>query len=210
MKTGWITDSWGAEFTNGEMVSTCQSWVDPTGSLVLDAVGSTGYTKEAPQHGPANTFGERVPAMLLHAPDRVIVFGSVNDQYQINQGLSTRASVQEAATAALGALRAQVPDVIAVVCPTTEGGPYGPSGMAETLAAIRAACAATGARFVDGTGWITGTGHVGGATGDGNADVYVQSDLAHPALPPAVGYRYIGTRIGWALSPPSTGLQGGW
>ena len=58
----------------------------------------------------------------------------------------------------------------------------------------------------DGLGWIAGTGRVGATTGDGNADIYVVADGVHPSV---AGAAYLGTRLAFAISPPSTGLVGG-
>ena len=43
--------------------------------------------------------------------------------------------------------------------------------------------------------------------GTGNSDAYTSSDGSHPSQD---GHDYLGQRLAWAISPPSTGLQGGW
>jgi hypothetical protein len=67
---------------------------------------------------------------------------------------------------------------------------------------------AVGASYFDMCPLLTGTGYVGHENGTGNRDIYIGPDNVHQSDP--AGCQYLGAAWAWALSPPSTGLQGGW
>jgi hypothetical protein len=69
--------------------------------------------------------------------------------------------------------------------------------------AHRAATRAIGGTYVSWVSWFTGTGDSTHLHGDGNKDVYMQSQ---PHMT-TVGYTYAGTCFAFAISPPATGLD---
>jgi hypothetical protein len=58
--------------------------------------------------------------------------------------------------------------------------------------------------FPAGRRWLTGTGNVGQLNGDGNRDIYVSANTAHPS---DAGYAYVATRFAQTIRPPATGLD---
>jgi lysophospholipase L1-like esterase len=164
-------------------------------TMTLDAQGGTGYASGVQG---STWFADRVSTAIAAHPDIVMVVGSVNDQ---SKNLVT---VQAQALATLSALKAAIATVYAVVFNGSDGwtnaqGSIGAIGMVATRDAIKAGAIAAGVRFIDGVGWISGTGGVGAETGDGNADVYIETTLVHPS---AAGHAYLGDRLAFAIMYP--------
>jgi len=163
-------------------------------TLTLDAQGGTSYFFG----GAGHTFRERVPAAVAANPDIVMVAGSVNDRWE------TPASVAAEALLTWAALAAIPKRYAALFCTSDGWANCGPTTMAPYAVALAAAAKSVGVIFISGVGWIAGTGTVAAPTGDGNGDVYAAADDVHPT---GTGGSYLGTRLAFAISPPSTGLD---
>lgn len=153
---------------------------------MLNGSGGTGYLAT---NGSHLAFASRLPNIIAAAPDVIVFAGGIND---------SAAGLQAAATACFSSVRAALPKTRIYAI-----GPWAPStgsavSQAAKGAAISAACAATGARYIDNLTdpWITGSGKVTALAGDGNADLYVSSDGVHVN---ADGSYYIGTRVANAI-----------
>jgi len=161
-------------------------------------------------NGPYGTYGTRLAAdVIAHAPDVVLVQGSSNDVgsgYTVDQ-------VVNAAAAVFTALRAELPAAqLIVTFPLFWQRTAGGMGKAPALydpyrAGMKAAAVGAGATWIDPITdkWITGTGCAAATAGDGNGDVYLVNDGAHPNT---AGHAYLGTRLAFAIRPPNTGLVG--
>ena len=134
---------------------------------------------------------ERLAALLAAHPDVVVVEGGAND------GPSTP-TLLAAIHDYLAALRAGLPS--ATIYVTAAWQRYG-----DVQAYMALEAKAIGAAYVSSDGWLTGTGDTTHLIGDGNRDVYAQS-WPHLSTP---GYVYAGMMFAFAISPPSTGLAGG-
>lgn len=163
--------------------------------------GATGYLNPGPS--PRVAFQARVQTDVIDlSPDIVIVAGGINDSsgYTANQ-------IQTAAELLYDTIRAALPGAtLIVLSPWWKDGQ--PSFAIRTVRdAIQAACVNRAHLFIDsivatsGTlntlGWITGTGHVGGTTSEGNADYYISSDGTHPSN---AGHWYLGYRLASAIA----------
>jgi len=195
-----ISDSFGSyngTATIPDIAAASLGW-----TLTKDAIGGSSYAA-----GTAETaFGVRTTAAIAAAPDVALVLGSVNDRVDWRSPVTLAAAVQ----AALAPLVAAIPRVYAVFLTGSDGigitsAAWGETAMAATRDVMRDAAGAVGAVFIDGVGWITGTGCVGSETGDGNADAYTVPQMVHPSN---AGARYLGTRLAHAIRPPATGLVG--
>lgn len=167
------------ENSYAQWLSTRLGWLDPW----CDGVGGSGYL--AP--GVGHNFAPRMTFNYQYAPDVIVIFGGVNDR-PTNNAAYTPAALQAAATALYA-------DIVAHALPGINSGaapkvyvlgcwqPSGPatSDITAANAAIQAAVATQPTfTFIDTTGWISGTGHVGATTGTGNADFAIANDGLHP------------------------------
>jgi hypothetical protein len=157
--------------------------------VMTDQIGATGYAADGAHVSAADRINQQIAAK----PDVIVCTLGLND---------SATGLQAAATAYFTALKAALPDVVIyAVGPWSIGTGNGSgtqNGGSNTskqtvAAAIRDACAATGAVHVDtmlgtgpGTPWVTGTGKVGNTAGNGNADVIVSADGTHPSDPDGV------------------------
>ena len=169
-------------------------------TLTLDGVGGTGYTSpgsSAPLYGDPS----RLNPLIAAATDYVMIQGGeVVD-------VPTVALTAAEATRICQAIRAahQATRIILL-------GWFMPASVAsaspwkEWSAGMGAVAASVGGIFIDplAGGWMTGSGRSGSPAGDGNADVYRGSDGTHPTQ---AGHDYLGTRLAFAIRPPSTGLD---
>jgi lysophospholipase L1-like esterase len=189
-----LGDSWTEGTGSGSVLlgyarqlGTIMGWRD----IWSSGSGGTGYLADGVTTPPRKTFRARSATdVIAPAPNVVIVAGGINDT------AFTGAQVGAEATLLYAALVAGLPDVQIIVI-----GPWWPKA-ASTITnqveanrvAIRAAAIAAGLYFIDpvAEGWITGTGHVGATTGDGNADVFISADGAHPS---AAGHQYLAERL---------------
>jgi hypothetical protein len=152
-------------------------------------LGGTGYT----QPGAFVAFQARVQAdVIANSPDVVVVAGGLNDDL---------AGLGDAAALLYSTIRAGLPSARLIVL-----SPWAPRSIdvAAKTAALAAAAANAGALYVDTTSWYTGNGDAAGPNGSGNSDIYVGPDQTHPTQG---GHDYLGTRLAFAIHPPSTGLD---
>lgn len=156
-----------------------QCW--PTG-----AMSATGYATSSGAYG---AYVSRVQSVIDAKPDLVIVQGSINDP--------TVASINGAAPGVLSALKAGLPNAAIVATgllsfrPTTAQ--WADPGK---NAAIKTAADALAIPYIDTASWVTGSGNIGSPTGDGNADIYVNTDTAHPSV---AGHQYLAARLAGAI-----------
>jgi len=149
-------------------------------------IGGTGYV----QPGSGAIFGDstRINPLGTLKPNEVWFVGSINDSSYTTTQVTTNAN------AAWAAVKAASPNSIIRVCGVqANSGSMSAANIANNTALKNAALAA-GYSFFDpiNEGWITGTGHVGGTTGTGNADVMVGSDAIHPSQ---AGHDYFARRL---------------
>lgn len=161
--------------------------------------GGTGYVAT---WGGYSAFRGRISDVVAAVPNVVIVEGGADDVPQ--SGISL-ASLMAELPLFFSALVAAVPAAqIYVLTPWPCKGYRIPSEIAAATAAIVAAASVRGIPIIDWQPWSTGTGYEGHPIGDGNADVYYSTDNIHPGN---VGMAYLGTRLAFAIKPPSTGLD---
>jgi lysophospholipase L1-like esterase len=182
IKLGWIGDSYsqgyqGIPYLTGRLLG----W-----DIEIDSTdGGTGYQTAA----AGSTFLTRVPDMVAAAPDVVVVAGGIND---------AAPGLQAAATSVLSGLRAGLPDApIYVVGPWCPPGSTYSAQSAKYTAMQGAVAAVSNCIFIDPHTWFTGTGNTSNIIGDGNSDVYIQSDNTHPNT---VGRSYLAGRMADAIA----------
>lgn len=190
LRCGWMGDSY-SEGTNGAAsiypipnaawpVLTCELLgIRDCRQL---AVGQTGYISNAA--GARSKLRDQLPGYWNQAPfDLIVVAHGYND------ASNTAAAITAEALLCFQAIRAANPGVpIAVLgCQAGSGGPN--ASQIATDNAIGAAVTSFGDRLcgfhavsADTPTWLNGTGKIGATTGNGNADVYVDPDGAHPSL----------------------------
>jgi lysophospholipase L1-like esterase len=160
-------------------------------------LGGTGWIN---QGAFASTFGDatRVADAVAANPTVLIVTGSTNDN------ASTAAAITAAVLAGLQAYRTALPRVPIIVAGVQPGASGPSASVLANEAAVKAAWTAWGdanSWFVDISNdtqgaWISGTGHQGATSGNGNSNVYVgTADTVHPGQ---VGHEYLGRR--WAAA----------
>ena len=190
-RVGWLTDSFGQANSLDsipQVTSRALGW-EP----VIDAEGGTGYVSVGPQNRPF-TDPDRA-ARLANSPavDKLIIWGSVNDNGQ--------SGVQAAATAvlttALASGRLTAKDIFVIGPPTPNASSH--TNLIPVNTAVAAACAAMGVAYIDQltNSWITGSGNAGALANDGNADLVTSSDGVHPTL---YGSQYLGLRTAAAIA----------
>lgn len=205
----FFTDSIGGGATGINSGGGCGTYVDRVGRMLgctdvwREGIGGTGYITP----GTNVVFGDRLTSdVLAYSPTRLIVQGGYND----NQG--DQVALKAAADSLYANIKAALPN-----CEVFVIGCYSPTGPAAgtvvtTDDTLRVSSAAAGFRFISPvTGgcynssgalvatqgaWITGTGHVGGVTGTGNADLYIGSDSTHPT---DAGHVYLARRVYQAM-----------
>jgi lysophospholipase L1-like esterase len=154
-------------------------------------VGGTGWI--ANNNGTRSRFNERVQIDVIDpAPDVVIELGGLNDS-----GLATAAQQQALVETWLAALLSARPDAIVFMTGpmvTTGGGNAGSSLTAGQAKAAAAARFPRNVAYIDNQAdlWAQGTGRLGAATGDGNADWIRGIDGTHPSI---AGHEYLAARI---------------
>lgn len=178
-----------------QWLSARMGWEDPW----CDGVGGSGYL--AP--GVGHAFPARATFNYQYKPDIIVIFGGVNDR-PVNNPAFTPAALQAAATALYADIVANAlpgfnsgvaPKVYVIGCWQPSGTPG--SDITAANAAIQAAVATQPTfTFIDTTGWVTGTGHVGATTGVGNGDVVISNDALHPTNE---GHQLIGFRAADAI-----------
>ena len=155
--------------------------------MYQSGVGATGYLA-APS--PKLKFRDRLATDVFpFNPHVLVVAGGINDTG------SSKAELQAEATAVFDAVAKNLPNTIVFVI-----GPWSPGfPRTEQRDAIKAA---VGTRanfyFIDNVAeqWQTGTGNVAHPKGDGNGDVYVSDDGAHPS---AAGHVYLAGKVAAAV-----------
>lgn len=161
-------------------------WIDTWAS----GSGGTGYLATPVSPAGRKTFrGRSATDLVATAPDIVVLCGGYNDS------ASTGAAVGTEAGLLFDALATGIPAAEVIIV-----GPWGrtvaqaTTGDLQRRDAIQAQAVSHGFYFVDpvGEGWITGTGNSSSPAGDGNADVYIGSDNAHPT---DAGHAWIASRI---------------
>lgn len=173
--------------------------------------GGTGYLN--PGGSGRVKFRDRLSTdVLAYSPDVVVVAGGRNDTalnnatvYPGGAGTALTAFATEAA-ALFSAIRTGLPSAkVFAIGPwasstanntaTADGGNFVGIG-----AAIETAVEAINGVYIDNLGgaWLTGSGRVGATAGDGNADIYVGTDGAHPVQ---AGHDYLARRVAAAIAP---------
>lgn len=190
--------------------------------LDLNAIGGTGYapnTGSIDRQNPGNAFIARINTGVVSRPDLFMTAGGINDNNSLAAPPlyatpeQARLGFETAVNTYFRDLRAALPGSVLVAM-----GPWAPvesipvNAVARSKAdAIRSAMQTIGGPwiFLDnlngswinssgirtpaaGSGWQTGTGNVGNPRGDGNGDLYVAADGAHPT---AAGCLYLGQVI---------------
>lgn len=203
-----IGDSWtrsaGAVRTLARTMGLLLHWYDVRPSGLV----GTGWL--AP--GGSVKFRDRlIPDVIAHAPDILIVIGSINDSTRRYVG----ATLEREALALIEETKAALPDTLIVLAGVPWTGywwwdqlvaPNVAPSHATILAQIEnerdglesAATRGGADLFIDMVPWITGSGTVGDPQGDGNADLYVAADGVHPTT--TDGYDYFGAQLADALA----------
>lgn len=161
--------------------------------------GGTGYVNPGVEDGCAK-YRDRLPEMFTHNPDVVLVQGTANDiLYPVSAVAAEAAQVYAEILAWKPSTRLYVIGMLAV-----RSGEVTEPWHAAWTSTIRT-LVPRGAIWIDPLtdAWLTGTGCVGSPAGDGNADVYLSAGSYHPSQ---AGHDYLGTRLAYAVRPPSTGL----
>ncbi len=144
--------------------------------VIYAGLGGSGWTTTSPP-----PFSGRMSQVLSMNPHIVVFQGSRNDSW------GDIPALQSAVTSTVS-LAASVPYVFVTGYWMANNGTGNDAVKAGTLAA--------GRQFVDLMGIIYGTGRVGATTGNGNADIYVDTDNVHPTQ---VAHTYIANRLWQAL-----------
>lgn len=168
--------------------------------LYLNAVGGTGYVSQNGALGGNNNYASapRIAAAIAAGATDYLLAGSINDSGQ------TTATVTAAAQSLITQIKAGVPNA-RIWMTGVQGLPVAASTTGTNAAnntALAALAASNGIPFIDTmTGWYSGTGKVGATAGDGNRDVFLNTDGVHPSL---AGSDYIAARkyqslisLGW-------------
>lgn len=129
------------------------------GDIILAGVGATGFTT-------TGKYANRTDEVVAMTPDTIVFNGSIND--------GTGAGTVQTEVAAALALCSGVPHVYVIGVLL--------NGYSANHEAVRAATVAAGRTFIDMQDFLYGTGKVTAPTGDGNRDVFLQADGAHPTL----------------------------
>ena len=193
----------GDSFTTGLLsLNTVSSYAHRAAQLlgceaIPSGLSSTGYIAA----GSRVNLGNRLPD--------VTAFGTVDAIY-IAMGVNDYAQnftiLRQVVTADLLAISALAPNTPIIVQnawysvaqkPTTGASNAILGGFNDAIAA-----GLQNAFFVDNIAenWVTGTGHYGGTTGDGNADFYVGTDGLHPTLALNAGHDFLGSHVATAIS----------
>lgn len=164
--------------------------------IIIDALGGTGYYKEnaaavAGGDPPWGNFTERVPNNIdvgKALPDVILVLGSINDQGWGQTNVHTQADTL------FTYLEDTVPDA-KVFCATFGEKAASTAQIAPATAGVLQAVTEHSSYiqgFIDLLPLLTGTGHTGAEVGDGNRDIYIASDNAHPTL---AGHQFYAGKI---------------
>jgi lysophospholipase L1-like esterase len=141
-------------------------------ALILAGIGASGWITA----GNGSKYASRTDDVMALSPDIVIFYGSTNDGTAVS---TIGAEVTAALTAAAAASEVYVI------------GPLRSTIYGAVNDAIKTATEAAGRTFIDMREFITGTGSVTAPTGDGNADLFLMGDKAHPSFD---GHRAIARR----------------
>ena len=173
----------------------------------VDGIGGSGFCH---LHDTGNAFIDRLPALLASGSDVLVIEGGTNDHAS-----DPTTTFRDALAEFYAALRVGFAGPLYVTASYR-------IDQAWFDEAYNAAIAA-GAVFIDwgdwaeqprttvppGRRWLTGTGSCVAPAGDGNRDVYMGiASTGNTTHYGAAGCAYIGTRMAFAISPPSTGLIG--
>lgn len=198
-----VSDSFGTGIGGSGVQSRIGSWMYRLAlrlgfeDIHCACQASTGYVNDNGGTLGAGRFSSRLATEVIPVnPDTVIFMGSVND----DNGTITPAQVGAEAASCYATLAAALPNSKLIV--------YGPQymdGIAHLprdaiAAAIQSATKAAPnvVRYVPMSGWVTGTGKVGAAANNGNADDVTCPDGVHPSI--YTGHMYIGDAAYSAIS----------
>jgi lysophospholipase L1-like esterase len=188
----------GDSFTGGTVTGLHHSWVWEMANrlgwrdVYCSGVGGTGYLN--PGTGGRVKFRDRVANdIIAHSPDWVFVEGGYNDTSYGTGAITTEA----------GLLFAQIKTGLPN-CKLVVMSPPASSNTIATLQGVRDAVFAAASGYADLTidmisstaPWVFGTGRVGATTGNGNADIYVDTDAVHYTR---AGYQFMGHRVAQAV-----------
>lgn len=175
-----LGDSWIANTAGGNASSL--GYAQQAGRMLNLAIqnfgqGGTGYIATPGTPVSRQVFGsaERVASLVAANPDYIVIAGSTND--------ADSDSVGTAAAALYSTLATELPDAKLIVMGPQRRGTTPPTkdvNNRDRLATV-AASASNVVAFFDPIAdqVIMGTGRVGATTGDGVADIAIQSDGAH-------------------------------
>lgn len=176
-------------------------WADTCGKFLgwrdnwFSGSSGTGYINIG--SGGRVAFGGRLTDVTSNAPDVVVVAGGINDW------ASTTSAIQSAVSSYLSSIRTALTEVPIFVL-----GNWTPRTANATDSGIEGAIEAAVAALndprivfiptIDATdgAWLSGTGDAGSTAGDGNCDVYISDDGAHPTQS---GHDYLGERAATAI-----------
>lgn len=198
-----ISDSFGTGIGGSGVQSRIGSWMYRLAlrlgfeDIHCACQASTGYVNDNGGTLGAGRFSARLATEVIPVnADWNIFLGSVND----DNGTITPAQVRAEATSCYATLASALPNSKLIVF-----GPQYMDGIAHLprdaiAAAIQSAAAAAPnvVRYVPMSGWVTGTGKVGTAANDGNADDVTSADGVHPSI--YTGHLYIGDTAYSAVS----------
>lgn len=174
----------GDSYTEGTGTNRYLNWAWQAGKLLgwddtwASGSGGTGYLY-TPGSGKVKYRDRFTACVSNHSPDIIVFSGGRND----GAGGYTPAQVGAEAQTLLQKARTENPSALLVICGNfTSGNPD--TYATDMCAALQAAAMAVeGTLFLNPLGTrpiINGTGRVGGATGNGNADYATSSDTVHP------------------------------
>jgi len=132
-------------------------------------------------------------------PDQVVFAIGLNDRAQTLSSVQTAINntIQAAAASVNAQGRKTKVFALAPICTI----PASLTALTTIAGYVSTACSTYGGTYISGPlSYISGSGWVGGTTGDGNADIYLSPDRIH--LMPA-GYDYIGRRLAGEIAEAS-------
>ncbi len=188
----------GDSFTEGSQSGWHHSWAWEMchrlgwRDVYNSGLGGTGYLNAG--SGGRSTFRGRVANdIIAHAPEWVFVQGGLNDT------ASGSAAITAEAALLFAQIKTGLPNCKLVVL-----SPPASSNTISTLQTVRDAVFAAASGVADltidmidtTTPWVFGTGKSGATTGNGNADIYVNTDGTHYTR---AGYAYMGHRVAQAV-----------
>ena len=198
-----ISDSFGTGIGGSGVQSRIGSWMYRLAlrlgfeDIHCACQASTGYVNDNNGTLGAGRFSTRLATEVIPTKTGWIMFlGSVND----DNGTIAPAQVGAEAATCYAALASALPDSKLIVFGPQymDGITHLPRDAIATAIQSAAQAAPNVVRYVPMSGWVTGTGKVGSAANDGNADDVTCPDGVHPSI--YTGHTYIGDAAYSAVS----------